>query len=258
MPESVSEHEAKCGGMHIGESAGVSRRTPKLIQERDITMKHSVRVALATPAVGLAAGLAGYMTMLRPWADHFGATEADISRSMPGDDVIANPSSCSTRATIINAPVEAIWPWLVQMGQDRAGFYSYDWLERLVGSGIHNANRIVPEWQHLAVGDLMRTYRDMEDHEPLGWIVCHIEPLRSLVVRSRKSDWTWSILLESVDGRRTKFIARTRTDWGKHPLWMAPLDIVGEPAHFVMEVGVLRGVKRRAESMSASPALGET
>jgi hypothetical protein len=217
-------------------------------------MKRGVKTVLATPVVGLVAGLAGYMALLRPWADHFGAIDSDISRSMPGDDVITRPSSCSTRATIIEAPVDAIWPWLVQMGQNRAGFYSYDRLERLAGAGIHNANRIVPEWQHLATGDLMQTYRDRKGREPLGWIVIQVEPNKSLVVRSRGSDWTWSILLEPVDAQRTKIIARTRTDWTNHPLWMAPLDIAGEPAHFVMELGVLRGVKRRAESLSSSSA----
>jgi hypothetical protein len=214
-------------------------------------MKRGTVVALATPALGVATGLVAYMAAIHPWADHYGATAADVARAMPGDEIIAQPSSYSTRATIVHAPVDAIWPWLVQMGQDRAGFYSYDWLERLAGADIHNADRIVPEWQHLAAGDLMRTYRDVQGREPLGWIVTHVEPYRALVVRSRASDWSWSIVLEPIDPQRTKVIVRTRTDWRKHSLWMTPLDIFGEPAHFIMEVGVLRGVKRRAESISA-------
>jgi hypothetical protein len=215
-------------------------------------MKRSMLAALATPPISAAAGLAIYLTTIRPRADHFGATADDVARSMPGDDLVPRPSGCSTRATIMHAPVDAIWPWLLQMGQDRAGFYSYDWLERIAGAGIHNANRIVPEWQHLAPGDLMRTYRDVRGREPLGWIVTCVEPYRCLVVRSRNSDWSWSIILAPIDDQTTKVIARTRTDWSAHPRWMAPLDLVGEPAHFIMELGVLRGVKRRAEAAAGS------
>ena len=79
---------------------------------------------------------------------------------LPGDDLVANPALESTRAITIQAPASTIWPWLVQLGQGRGGFYSYQRLENLIGSDIHNADSIVPEYQDLKVGDQVRISRE--------------------------------------------------------------------------------------------------
>lgn len=110
-------------------------------------------------------------------------------------------------AITIDSTPEEVWPWLVQMGQGRAGFYSHDHLERLTGAGITNADEIHPEWQTLAVGDLMRTYRPLPRFEPLGWFVAALEPGRALVVHEprRKGviNSSWAFVLEPFgDGAR--------------------------------------------------------
>jgi hypothetical protein len=177
----------------------------------------------------------------------WGATKDELARTLPGDDIVPD-AVASTRAITIDVPASGVWPWLVQMGQDRAGFYSYDLIERLVGAGIHNSNRIVPEWQRLQPGDLMRTYRHIPRFEPLGWTVVRVEPERTLVVRNVKSTWSWALVLEPLGERYTRLIARTRAA-RKGALGMLPERLIGEPIHFVMEVGVLRGLKRRAEAV---------
>ncbi len=122
-------------------------------------MNVSLRQGLA--ALAAASVPVVYALTIRPWHLRWGATDEEFTRPLPGDAVVPDGIQ-STRAITIHAPARAIWPWLVQMGQDRAGFYSFDWLERLAGADIHNADHIIPAWQHLAVGDLMRTYRYVE------------------------------------------------------------------------------------------------
>lgn len=183
--------------------------------------------------------------LLRHWHMGWGATAEERRASMPGDDIVAD-AVVGTRAISIRATPAEVWPWLVQMGQDKAGFYSYDWLERLAGAGINNAALIVPKWQDLKPGDLMRTYRYVARFEPLGWPVEVVDKDRALVVRNLKRTWSWSLLLQAQPGGTTRLIARTRAQ-KKNAVGTVIEMLVGEPTHFVMEVGVLRGVKHRAE-----------
>ncbi len=93
-----------------------------------------------------------YFRFIRPWQLRWGATDEEVARAMSGDEVVKQPTFNATRAVTIQARPEEIWPWLVQIGCKRAGWYSYDWIDNL---GIPSANRIVPELQHLEVGDLI-------------------------------------------------------------------------------------------------------
>ncbi len=188
--------------------------------------------------------------VLRRWHMRWGATPDEVRAPMPGDEIVP-AAVASTRAISIDATPAEIWPWLVQMGQDRAGFYSYDWLERLAGAAIHNRSEIVEEWQHLAPGDLMRTYRYIERFEPLGWTVVTVDRERALVVRSTSGTWSWCLFLVPEKDSATRLIARTRAASGG-PMSRIPGYLIGEPMHFVMEVGVLRGVKHRAEAAAQS------
>jgi hypothetical protein len=107
-------------------------------------------MAVATAGAVMASG-AAYALLDYPPCSSLHATRAERDAALAGDELIPDGLQ-STRAITIQAPPDAIWPWLVQMGQDRGGFYSHDWLERLFGAEIHNADRIRPEWQTLAVG----------------------------------------------------------------------------------------------------------
>jgi hypothetical protein len=149
---------------------------------------------------------------------------------------------------------EAIWPWLVQMGQDRAGFYSHDWLERIFGAEIHNSDRLHPEWQHLTLGDTVWPYPERKlramakrSSDVGGWKVAAMETGRCLVLLSNAGRWTWALVLVPTAEGATRLLARTRFAKPQNALSRLLDAAFGQPAHLVMETGVLHGLKRRAE-----------
>lgn len=196
-------------------------------------------------ALAVVTAAAAYVIVVRRWMMRWGATDDERARALPGDEAVSNAEQV-TRAVTIEAPSAAVWPWIVQMGQDRAGFYTHASLERLFGARIRNVDQIVPEWQTLEVGDLVRTYRRIERSEPLGWFVVRLEPERLLVLRSKGGDWSWTLLLEPLAGWRTRLLSRERSA-RKGVLGTLLRRFPYEPAHFVMETGVLHGLKKRAE-----------
>jgi hypothetical protein len=124
-------------------------------------------------------GAGAYHWGLGPWQRAWGATDAELEAALPGDDCTAEPADQITPAITIDAPAERIWPWLVQLGADRGGSYSYDWLEDLFGLRIHGATELVPEWQDLRVGDLVYADRGRSG----GWVVVDLVPDRALVMK---------------------------------------------------------------------------
>ena len=191
----------------------------------------------------------GAAILTRPWHSRWGSTDAELVAALPGDDVVPNAHSTIQHAVTIDASPEEVWPWLVQLGQDRGGFYSYDWLERLVGDDIHNADRIHPEWQTLRAGDLVRAtqpdYLGGVFGRDIGWRVVRVEPGRVLVL-----DGWGAFVLQPTDGG-TRFTVRTRGG-GEPNVLLAPFGLlVFEPAHFIMERRMLLGIKERAERSSA-------
>ena len=102
------------------------------------------------------AATAVYLLFLWPWMQTWGATDAEIKAILPGDEIVPDANLRSTKGITIQAPPEAIYPWLLQIGVDRGGMYSYDWLENLFGLNVHTVDRIVPEYQEVKVGDFWR------------------------------------------------------------------------------------------------------
>jgi hypothetical protein len=183
--------------------------------------------------------------------NHWGARPSDLARAMAGDGLIVEPTFSYTMAITINAQPEHIWPWLVQMGYQRGGLYSYDWLDRLFGFlDRPSATRILPEFQHLAVGDEIPLPRG------LGWPVAMIEPARALVLDMRKMavfEWVWQFGLYAVDERRTQFVSRSHLR--ARSIWARLFNVcVMEPAAFLMTRRMLLGVKERAERLAAGEA----
>jgi hypothetical protein len=192
---------------------------------------------------------AAYAFVIRPWMLAWGSTAEERARPLPGDDVEPDATYVTTRAATIQAPAQAIWPWLVQMGQDRAGFYTHNWVERLLQSGISDFSVIRPEWQQLEVGDLMRTNHDIGG-KPMGWPVAAIEPGRSLVVTSRSMPAaTYAFVIEPIDTNTSRLIVRDRARW-KWSEWPFAA-LVYEPLHAYMETGLIQGLKQRAEASRA-------
>src|ERR1043165_7876130 len=112
---------------------------------------------LVSAAAPLAAGGA-YARWIRPWHLGWGATDQEARERLPGDEFTPHVSGQATHAITIEAPVSEVWPWIVQVGQDKGGFYSYSWLEKLMGCHMRNVYHIVPGFQHVRVGDGMRLH----------------------------------------------------------------------------------------------------
>jgi hypothetical protein len=158
--------------------------------------------------------------------------------------------------TIQAAPSE-IWPWLVQMGQGRGGFYTHEWVENLLGADIHNADRIISAWQELEVGERVRLTPDPYFGQPGQFMtVAEIQPERALVFRQtlpNGSPASWAILLLPADSRSTRIIMRRRA---RDPTLF---DCVMAPGYAFMDRGMLHGVRVRAEApMLASASEGPT
>jgi len=124
-----------------------------------------------------AVAFAAYWHWLRPWHVRWGATEAEVRRALPGDELLPNPKLSATHAITIHAPVAEVWPWLAQIGQGRGGFYSYTWIENLLGCDIHNADRVHPEWQNLKAGDQILLHPKIP---PIPAVI--VEPRRVIVL----------------------------------------------------------------------------
>jgi hypothetical protein len=201
---------------------------------------------LLLAALGSAVGLSAYIIIVRPWHLRWGATDDELKTHLPGDDLVRDPKLNATHAITINAPVQDVWPWLVQMGQNRGGFYSYDWLENLVGCRMPDVSRIVPEWQELNVGDEVWLHPKAP---PLK--VALVEPYRAIVLEK-----SWGFYLVPIDETTTRLIVRGRGEFEpdlKSPilnflLWRG----IFEPAHFIMERKMLLGIKARAEMLGTS------
>ncbi len=164
---------------------------------------------------------------------------------MLGDDQVTLPSYESTLGVTIDAAPADIWPWLMQMGYQRGGLYSYDWLDRLFGYlDGPSADRILPEWQRLAVGDEIPIGRKG------GFPVRAIEPYRSLVMAGcdRDVEWSWELALTPVGAAKTRLVSRNRV-WARRTLRSRATMLLIEPAAFLMTRKMLMGLKQRAESM---------
>jgi hypothetical protein len=202
--------------------------------------------------VAAGAAVAAYALVARPWYLRWGAKGEEVTRRLPGDDLAADSPVGSTRAVTIEAPVEDVWPWLMQIGYGRGGFYSYDWLENVFVAllrgtpGYRSAEEIIPQHQRLLPGDFIAAAPpDMLGGRlaaVAGWKVLAVEPCRALVLEG----WG-AFVLEPLGDRATRLIVRSRGPgaWGRlaHYLFW-------EPAHFVMERRMLLGIKERAERLA--------
>jgi hypothetical protein len=180
----------------------------------------------------------------RPWCLSWGATSEETASALPGDELLPEPDVLTTRAVWVDAPPASIWPWLVQMGPGRGGAYTYDWIENLLGLGMHSADRILPQYQSLRVGDARLGARG-----PVLRVAV-LEPEQALVLRSDDRNWVWAFAL-IPDGRGTRLISRNRIatpDAG--PLTRALYRYLMEPGSLIMERKMLLGIKQRAERLA--------
>ena len=213
-----------------------------------------------TAAILGALGIGAYLLTVRPHLLHWGASEQEKRRPDPGAELLPESRRASTMAVTIEASPAGVWPWLVQMGCERAGWYSWD---RLDNGGTPSADRIHPEWQEISVGD-----RLLSTPSGRAWfIVAALDPGRKLVLRAPLdlagrpfdldgppprfySDSTWSFVLDELPDRRTRLITTARAR--SHPRLLFELGNVlfWDAAHWIMQTRQLANIKRRAEAVA--------
>ncbi|NDJ75626.1 MAG: hypothetical protein GYB65_05145 [Chloroflexi bacterium] len=193
--------------------------------------------------------MAGYVFIARPYQLHWGATAEEQSADMPGDELVAEPDFFATRAITIAGTPEDIWPWLIQMGYNRAGFYGYDILENLGSDrGLHSAKRILPQYQEFQVGDAVPI---SSVHEMKFYA---IEPNEYLIWSGTDDEGSFLWALQPVDATHTRLISRIRWSYD----WSQPqslgLTLFTEFTDHLAVREILRGVKGRVEGSNESMA----
>jgi hypothetical protein len=201
-----------------------------------------------------------YALWLRPRILNWGATAAEIAHEYPGDELIPDATGGSTMATTLTAPPERVWRWLVQMGGDRAGWYSWDWLDN---NGKPSLHRIVPEWQHPEVGQQV-SRASAPGQKPGSFTLVTLELNRTLVFRSSYGlftgrdfdprtgptptpwvDGIWGFHLRPIHGGGTRLVARSKNRCGPSLIGLAFGWLVGEPAHFAMQTRQFHNLRDR-------------
>jgi hypothetical protein len=208
----------------------------------------TLRWRVVLPVIALLFGM--YFAFLHPWLLAWGATADEQEMTLAGDD--ADPAPYVTRAINIGAPPSAVWPWIVQMGQDRGGFYSNTWLENLFGSDIHNAQAIHPEWQQRSLGDVVPLARpDLLFGTGAGGHtdIVLIQPERAIGIIVGR------FVLEPTGDNGTRLLFRESLQTQGPPAQGPGVlrAMVWDPAHFVMVHRVLEGIKERAEAQPLVP-----
>ena len=214
----------------------------------------NIRVGYALAAVS---GLA-VLWAVRRWALTWGTTAAERAGVWPGDELSPRATEIATRAVTIAAPADAVWSWIVQLGQDRAGFYSYTWLENLFRCVMPRVEQIVPEWQERTLGDNVWMARPDRYDGNARQRVVRIDPGRVLSLAA-PSDWgriirretseggTWTFILVPIDPATTRLVVRSRGPESPPLLerlfWMG----VFQPAHFIMERRMMLRLRALAE-----------
>lgn len=212
-----------------------------------------------------------HAVVIRPWLLQWGATGEELNAELPGDSLLPTATGQITHAISIHSSAEDVWPWLVQIGQGRGGFYSFTWPENLIGCQITNADHINPEWQHLQIGDPVRL------HPRYSLFVHAIEQNRALVLAncprpeegqqmdvvqtetapsslglplmeaSDHPNFIWAFILEQKSNQHTRLIVRVRVEPKMSLANLFRSLLFVEPAHFIMDRRMLLGIKRRVE-----------
>jgi hypothetical protein len=212
-------------------------------------------------ALGLVfAGLGvAFLLAIQPWYARWGATDDEVTMALPGDGIVTNPTSQDTRAITIDRPIERVWPWLAQLGQDRGGFYSFDLLENVVGCQMPVDDVLRPDRQSWAVGDRLWMYPP-EKAGGIGFAVLReYDPGRALAFGTHVpgappslDTGSWTFALRKIDPWTTRLIVRSKGE-ASPAWWGRAFDrAIFSPAHFVMERRTMIGLKEIAEQGSRS------
>lgn len=210
--------------------------------------------------------LALYALVLRTRSHRWGATDTELHRSLPGDDLVLSVKVGYTQAITIGFPPEKVWPWIVQIEYQRGGWYTYDWIYKLLGAaefrdGNRSADRIIPELQDLQIGDSVKIF------EQASFEVVALEPARVLILLARSDletgqsfelsgaipakflNQSWVFYLEESDIIKSRLIVRWRGDYSPGLANTLGLGISTDAGAMIMQPKMLKGIKARAEAM---------
>ena len=163
----------------------------------------------------------------------------EAQRPLPGDELVPEAKAVWTHGITIRARPSEVWPWLVQMGCRRAGWYSFDGLDN---GGVPSADRVVAELQQVRVGDILPMTPTADD----GFVVRGVEPGRALVLGDPAGSASWAFVLEPVDETRSRLVTRVRAGYERLAVGLM-IGLIWRPIHFGMEHRQLLNIKRRAE-----------
>ena len=223
------------------------------------------RVMAGVGTVGAAAIV--YGRLVRPRLVAWGATEAELAGPYPGDELVPDGERSGAMAVTIDAPPAQVWPWLVQLGGDRGGWYSWDHLDN---AGRPSARAVHPEWQNLAVGDSVKYWT--RRHGPVdAWEVAALEPNRFLGLRALSdlrgrsldrqqprprayTEGLWGFLLNELPGGRTRLVISGYQTM--RPRWLGRLAFYWffPPVVWIFQSRMLSVLKRNIERASRAPA----
>lgn len=204
----------------------------------------------------LALFAAAFFAVVRPWYVNWGASAEERLKSLPGDDIIPDARSQQTRAITITAPADFVWPWLAQLGQDRGGFYSFDFLENLVGCEMPTTDVRRAEKQTWQLGDKLWMYpKDKAGGAGFATLRVFV-PGRALGFATRSlgtglsepEDGSWSMVIDPVRPNSTRLLVRGRGAYGRSLLGVSFDRSIFEPIHFAMERRMMIGIKQLTET----------
>ncbi|HEY3316271.1 MAG TPA: hypothetical protein VGL40_13465 [Bacillota bacterium] len=205
--------------------------------------------------------IAGYIVVIRPWHLRWGATPEEVGRALPGDERVPEPVAQYTHAITIAAPAAEVWPWLVQIGCNRGGWYSYDWLDN---GGRPSARQVIPEFQHLEVGQMIPA----APSNAAGFPVAAVEPGRWFILGGLLDpttgkdlggqrptsglyfNYTWLFYPESLSDGTTRMITRFRCDGRPRTFSLLATRVLLEPISFIMERKMLLNLQERIEAVA--------
>ena len=202
-------------------------------------------LGIVATVTGLVALATLYLRLLKPWHMRWGATDEEATRTMPGDSLIPGAGQ-ATRAIAIRAAPEDVWPWLVQLGYGKAGWYSYDWIDN---DFKPSADRVLSEHQRLAPDDTILMMPEM------GFVVRSVDPPRSIVSVLEDGSTSWCLALYPTDAGVTRLVSRWRPNFEMTPATFV-LTMLSEPGTFIMEQKMLRTIRDRVEASVAARLSG--
>ena len=190
-----------------------------------------------------------YVAFLKSFLLGWGSHKTERTNYYQGDSIVANPGYVNTLAITVDKPPSGIWPWIAQMGLNKAGFYTYTWLENIFGCNLQNANSIHPEWQNPNEGDYEPVCASAENNKMPGWTISMVNPGKALVFRSSQdSSWTMGFYVDSINTNTSRLVTRMRYNTPKK-FWEYIADKLWlEWAHCIMQRGSINGIKKRAEN----------